>query len=213
MSKSLQTRYIELALEYGVLLFGEFTLKSGRVSPYFHDMGRIHTGPGLLELCDIYAEAIAEASFPIDVLFGPAYKGIPLATGTAMSLATRGIQMPFAYNRKEAKSHGEGGSMVGHPLKGHVCMIDDVMTAGTAYRQSKAIVEQAGAQLSSVFVALDRQECNQEGHSTLETIRQSGVQVHALISFQDLMDYIGGHPTYKMHLDRLQAYTDQYGCA
>ena len=154
--------FIDLALELGVLRFGEFTLKSGRVSPYFFNAGKFHSGGAIAKLGQFYASALLASGVKFDMLFGPAYKGIPLATTTGVALAEHhGIDLPYSYNRKEAKQHGEGGTIVGAPLHGKVAIIDDVITAGTAVREVLALIQDAGAQVATVVVGLNRQERGQ----------------------------------------------------
>ncbi|MGQ4877846.1 orotate phosphoribosyltransferase [Billgrantia sp. LNSP4103-1] len=169
-----QREFIEFAIEQGVLKFGEFTLKSGRVSPYFFNAGLFRSGGALARLGRFYANAIEASGVPFDVLFGPAYKGIPLAATTAVALADHhGRDLPFAFNRKEAKDHGEGGNIVGAELAGRILIIDDVITAGTAVREVMTLIEDAGAKAAGVVIALDRQECGQAG---AEMQRQSAIQ-------------------------------------
>ena len=210
---SLKTRYIELALRNKVLLFGQFTLKSGRVSPYFHNIGLIDTGAAMVELSALYAELILESQLNFDVLFGPAYKGIPLAAATAVALAQKGCDIPYAYNRKEAKDHGEGGCLVGAPLEGQVIMIDDVITAGTAYRQSQQLVIAAGASLPMVVVALDRQECIEgQSQTVIEQIEKDDqVVVKSLITFADLIEFVSQDSKLKQHIPAMLAYQSHYG--
>ncbi len=186
---TLQQQFLELALASDVLRFGEFTLKSGRTSPYFFNAGLFNTGSALARLGRYYAATLADAGVAFDLLFGPAYKGIPLAAVTAAALYDRhGIDIPYAFNRKEAKRHGEGGNIVGAPLSGRVMVIDDVITAGTAIRESVEIIHAAGAELAGVIVALDRQE---RGNGTLSAIqeveRQFGVPVVSIATVSDLM--------------------------
>ncbi len=155
-------QFIRFCLDLGVLRFGEFTLKSGRVSPYFFNAGLFNTGAAMLELGRLYASELIESGLEYDMIFGPAYKGIPLVTATATALAERhGVDKPLAFNRKEAKDHGEGGSIVGAPLEGRVLIVDDVITAGTAIRESQTLIEAAGARPAGVLIALDRQERGQ----------------------------------------------------
>jgi len=171
--KDYQKNFIELALQYDVLRFGEFELKSGRHSPYFFNAGLFNTGKALAEMGRCYAQAIVESGVEYDILFGPAYKGIPLASSCAMSLFTEhNINTPYSFNRKEAKAHGEGGNIVGAPLEGKVLIIDDVITAGTAIREAMDIISNAGAQAAGVLIALDRQEKGQAELSAIQEVEQ-----------------------------------------
>jgi len=181
--------FIELALKRGALKFGRFTLKSGRESPYFFNAGLFNTGAALAELGGCYADAIANAGLEFDVLFGPAYKGIPLATATAVALAERhGRDVPWVFNRKEAKDHGEGGQLVGAPLAGRALIVDDVITAGTAIRESIGIIAAAGAQPCGVVLALDRQERGQGERSAVQEVEQDlGLPVTSIITLGDLL--------------------------
>jgi len=181
--------FIELALKRGALKFGSFTLKSGRESPYFFNAGLFNTGAALAELGGCYADAIANAGLEFDVLFGPAYKGIPLATATAVALAERhGRDVPWVFNRKEAKDHGEGGQLVGAPLAGRALIVDDVITAGTAIRESIGIIAAAGAQPCGVVLALDRQERGQGERSAVQEVEQDlGLPVTSIITLGDLL--------------------------
>ena len=187
-----QTEFIELARRYNVLKFGEFTLKSGRVSPYFFNAGAFDSGRALASLGRCYADRIVDSGLEFDVLLGPAYKGIPLAVATAVALADEhGIDMPFAYNRKEAKSHGEGGMLVGAPLAGRVLVIDDVITAGTAVREVIAMIENAGASLAGVAIGLNRQERGQGELSAIQELEQAyAVPVLSIIDMADIIEYL-----------------------
>jgi orotate phosphoribosyltransferase len=182
--------FIELALNRGALKFGSFTLKSGRESPYFFNAGLFNTGAALAELGGCYADAIANAGLDFDVLFGPAYKGIPLATATAVALAERhGRDVPWVFNRKEAKDHGEGGQLVGAPLAGRALIVDDVITAGTAIRESIGIIAAAGARPCGVVLALDRQERGQGERSAVQEVEQElGLPVTSIITLDDLLN-------------------------
>ena len=184
--------FIELILKTGVLKLGQFTLKSGRQSPYFFNAGLFNTGAQLAQLTQTYAQAIANSGMGFDVLFGPAYKGIPLAAATATALATHHQHnTPFAFNRKEAKTHGEGGQIVGHPLQGEVLIIDDVITAGTAIREAIDLIHAQGAQPKGVIIALDRMEKGQAQHSAIQEVEQQyGLTVIRLITLDDLIDYL-----------------------
>lgn len=212
--KEHQSRFFDLALRCQVLRFGEFTLKSGRVSPYFFNAGRFDHGAALATLAECYAQALEESGLAFDMLFGPAYKGIPLATAVAIALAARGRDVPVAFNRKEAKDHGEGGLMIGAPLKGRVLIVDDVVTAGTAVRESIAMIGAAGATPCGVLVALDRQERGESGLSaTQEITAGSGIPVVAVARLEELLAYTSGQPALQEHLGRLQAYRARYGVA
>jgi orotate phosphoribosyltransferase len=184
--------FIELVLQTGVLKLGQFTLKSGRQSPYFFNAGLFNTGGQLAQLSAIYAQAIAESGLAFDVLFGPAYKGIPLAAATSTALATQHqLDTPYAFNRKEAKDHGEGGNIVGHPLEGNVLIIDDVITAGTAIREAIDLIQAQNARPAGVVIALDRMEKGQTDQSAIEEVEtQYGFPVIRLICLQDLIDYL-----------------------
>lgn len=190
--KPYQKAFIALAREHNVLKFGEFTLKSGRVSPYFFNAGAFSTGAALAALGRHYAQCIVDAGIEFDVLLGPAYKGIPLATTTAVALADHhGHDAPFAYNRKEAKAHGEGGVLVGAPLLGRVLVIDDVMTAGTAVTEVIGMIEQSGARFAGVVIGLDRQERGQGVLSAVQEIELThGAPVLSLIGMSDIIDYV-----------------------
>lgn len=207
-----QRDFIEFAIHREVLRFGEFTLKSGRTSPYFFNAGLFSHGTDLLRLGDAYAAALTRSGLDYDIIFGPAYKGIPLATTTAMTLAKQGDNRPWAFNRKEAKDHGEGGNIVGAPLQGKVLIIDDVITAGTAIRESMAIMEEAGASPAGVLIALDRQERGQGSLSAIQEVEQNyGIPVISIIRLEQVLEYIQDHPEFSEHADRIAAYRAQYG--
>jgi orotate phosphoribosyltransferase len=208
-----QREFIELTLARDVLRFGEFTLKSGRSSPYFFNMGRIDSGAALASLGRSYAAAAARSGVPFDMLFGPAYKGIALAAATAIALAdTEGRDVPWAYNRKEAKDHGEGGTLVGAPLRGRVLIVDDVMTAGTAVRESLELIRAQGAEPAGVLIALDRQERGQgELSAAQEVSAQFGIPVIAIASLADVLAYAGERPELAAEHGRLVAYRERYG--
>lgn len=210
-----QRGFLDTALARGVLRFGEFTLKSGRHSPYFFNMGRIDSGAALAAIGEAYAAAIVAAGLDFDMLFGPAYKGIPLAAATAVALArTHGRDVPWAYNRKEAKDHGEGGVMVGAPLAGRVLIVDDVITAGTAVRESLSLIRGAGASVAGVVVAFDRQERGQgELSATQELARDEGVPTLAIVTLGDLLDYAGSQPGLAAQRAGLADYRARYGVA
>jgi orotate phosphoribosyltransferase len=190
--RSHQKEFIEMILAKQVLRFGDFTLKSGRTSPYFFNAGLINDGVSLARLGNCYAEAILEAGTAFDMLFGPAYKGIPLATATAVAFAERHRRnVPFAYNRKEAKAHGEGGTVVGSPLDGRVLIIDDVLTAGTAVRESLNLIKAAGAKPAGVVLALDRQERGLGAQSAVQEIQATfGIPVIRIITLDHLIEYM-----------------------
>jgi len=204
--------FIGFACERGVLRFGEFTTKAGRQSPYFFNAGLFNDGEAMLQLCDFYARAIIASGLEFDVLFGPAYKGIPLAAGTAMMLAQHGHNTPFAYNRKEAKDHGEGGTLVGAPLKGRVLVIDDVISAGTSVRESVELIRNAGAALAGVVIALDRQERGQGELSAVQEVEKSyAIPVVAVANLADLIAFLGDSPDLQRNLGAVSAYRQQYG--
>jgi len=205
--------FIELALELGVLRFGEFTLKSGRVSPYFFNAGLFNTGYAAAKLGRFYASAIAESGIRFDMLFGPAYKGISLAALAAASLAEHhDIDVPYSYNRKEAKAHGEGGSVVGAPLSGDVLIIDDVITAGTAVREAYQIISSAGAQIAGLAISLDRQERGQGPFSAVQELRESlGIPVISIVQLDDLIDILEESSEYEQFLQPVLSYRKQYG--
>ena len=208
-----QRNFIELTLQREVLRFGEFTLKSGRHSPYFFNMGRIDSGAALAQLGRAYAAALVNAGIEIDMLFGPAYKGIALAATTAIALADQHQRdLPWAYNRKEAKDHGEGGVLVGAPLTGRVLIVDDVMTAGTAVRESLALIRAHGAEPAGVLIALDRQERGRgEQSAAQEVAAEHDIPVIAITCLDDVLDYAGGQPQLAAEHDRLLAYRAAYG--
>ena len=213
--KPYQRDFIEFAIEQNVLRFGEFTLKSGRVSPYFFNAGLFNSGQALAKLGRFYAAALMEANVPFDVLFGPAYKGIPLATTTAVALFDHhDVDTPYVFNRKEAKAHGEGGSLVGAPLAGKVMIIDDVITAGTAIREVMAIIQEAKAVPAGVLIALDRQERGQGELSAIQEVeRDFAMPVVSIVSLNDIMTYLAEQatPEFAEHLDAVKAYRQQYG--
>ena len=204
---------IEFALRKGVLRFGEFILKSGRQSPYFFNLGRIDSGAALAQLGRAYANALVNSGVPIDMLFGPAYKGIALAAATAIALTEQhGRDLPWAYNRKEAKDHGEGGLLVGAPLAGRVLIVDDVMTAGTAVRESLALIRAHGAEPAGVLIALDRQERGHgERSAAQEVAADHGIPVIAITGLDDVLAYAGERPQLAGEYARLFAYRERYG--
>lgn len=206
-------RFIQLAIENDVLRFGEFTLKSGRSSPYFFNAGLFNTGKALAELGACYAQVIVDQALEYDVLFGPAYKGIPLVAAIAVALSTEhGIDKSYAFNRKEAKAHGEGGNLVGADIHGSVLIVDDVITAGTAIREAVDIISAEGGKTSAILIALDRQEKGQGELSAIQEVQQDfNVSVHSIITMADLIAYIQVDENYSQYLDAMQAYRDQYG--
>jgi orotate phosphoribosyltransferase len=210
-----QRDFIKLTLERNVLRFGDFTLKSGRQSPYFFNMGRIDSGAALAQLGRAYAGALVISGLSIDMLFGPAYKGIALAASTAIALAEQHrIDLPWAYNRKEAKDHGEGGLLVGAPLRGRVLIVDDVMTAGTAVRESLALIRAHGAEPAGVLIALDRQERGQGDRSAAQEVAaDNDIPVLAITGLDDVLAYAGERPELAAEHVRLLAYRERYGVA
>ena len=206
-------RFIELAINYQVLRFGEFTLKSGRISPYFFNAGLFNSGYALAELGSCYAQTIIDNNIDYDILFGPAYKGIPLVSAIAYALSVNhGIDKPYAFNRKERKDHGEGGLIVGAELKGKVLIVDDVITAGTAIREAVDIIQAEGASTSAVLIALDRQEKGQSELSAIQEVhRDYGIDVSSIITMADLIDYLATDDSFTSHLDAMKTYRSQYG--
>ena len=208
-----QRRFLDLALARSVLRFGEFTLKSGRLSPYFFNAGRFDSGAALATLGECYADCLASSGLAFDMLFGPAYKGIPLATTLAVALAVRGRDVPVAFNRKEAKAHGEGGTLIGAPIAGRVLIVDDVITAGTAIRESLAIIEAAGGTPCGVAIALDRQERGQNGarSAAQEVVAEFGLPVIAIAGLSDLLSLADERPDLADYKAALVAYRARYG--
>ena len=207
-----QRAFIEFALEHNVLRFGTFTLKSGRTSPYFFNAGAIDTGAGLAALGRFFAATIVEDDLDVDVILGPAYKGIPIAAATAIQLAeVHGRDVPWCFNRKEAKDHGEGGFLVGAPLAGRVLVVDDVITAGTAVREVVRIVADAAAEVAAIVVAIDRQE---RGTGELSAVRQVeeelGVRVRAIVTLDDVIGYLEETGRHAEHLEGMRAYRDEF---
>jgi orotate phosphoribosyltransferase len=207
-----QKDFVDFMLEIGALKFGEFTLKSGRISPYFFNAGAFNTGEHLSKLGNFYAQAIQASELEFDVLFGPAYKGIPLATAAAMALNDSfNKNVPYSFNRKEAKTHGEGGNIVGHPLAGDILIIDDVITAGTAIREAMDIISANGAKAKGVIVAVDRQEKGKGDISAIQEVEKNfGIQVLSIISLSHLVDYLKQGSDQAL-IERIEAYRRQYG--
>ncbi|HEX6733421.1 MAG TPA: orotate phosphoribosyltransferase [Azonexus sp.] len=204
--------FIEFALASQVLRFGEFKTKAGRLSPYFFNAGLFNDGNAIARLAEFYAKAAEAGGIRFDMLFGPAYKGIPLVATIAMALAQRGRNFPFAYNRKEAKDHGEGGSIVGAPLAGRVLIVDDVISAGTSVRESVELIRAAGATPAGVLIALDRQERGQGDLSAVQEVtRDYGIPVVAVAGLGDLMAYLEHHPEFAAHRANVGRYREQYG--
>ncbi|MEY4719802.1 MAG: hypothetical protein RL563_2420 [Pseudomonadota bacterium] len=207
-----QHEFIEYALQCGVLKFGEFHLKSGRLSPYFFNTGLFNTGAQLDKLGQFYAQALIEANVDVDVLYGPAYKGIPLVSTTSIAYSRLKGDIPFAFNRKEAKDHGEGGTLVGAPLKGKVLILDDVITAGTSVRESVEIIEEAGATVAGVLIALDRQEKGQNDSSAVQEVAaQFGIPVISIINLSNIIEFIANNERWADKLAIIRNYRDQYG--
>ena len=211
------SRFLQLAIKVDALRFGEFTLKSGRRSPYFFNAGQFNSGAALAELAACYADAVEAAALDFDLLFGPAYKGIPLATALSCEFARRGRDLPLAFNRKEAKEHGEGGRLIGAALAGRRALIvDDVITAGTAIRESLAIIAEAGGTPAGIVIALDRQERVREdaSESAAQSVaREHGIPVVAVAGLSDLLAFAGKSSELEAHRDTLLAYRTRYGIA
>ena len=208
-----QREFLDFALKVGVLRFGQFTLKSGRISPYFFNAGLFNTGASLARLGRYYAQAIVDSGIPFDVLYGPAYKGIPLAAVTAAALYDQhGLDLPYAFNRKEVKDHGEGGVIVGHPLEGRVMIIDDVISAGTSVRESVEIIKGLDAIPAGVVIALDRQERGKGERSAIQEVeRDYGMPVSAIVRLAQLIEYLEQQPEAVEDLAHIRAYRQQYG--
>lgn len=212
--KAYQQEFIEFAIQQGVLKFGEFTLKSGRVSPYFFNAGLFNTGGALAKLGRYYAAALEDAGLEYDVVFGPAYKGIPLAAAMTVALANdHNRDVPYVFNRKEAKTHGEGGNLVGAPLTGKVVIVDDVITAGTAIREVMAMIEAAdGAEAAAALIALNRQERGQGALSAIQEVeRDFGMQVVSIVNLNQVLDYVSGDESLKQYAPAIEAYRSEYG--
>ena len=205
--------FLEFAIRVGVLRFGEFTLKSGRISPYFFNAGLFNTGGHLARLGRFYAQAIVDSGTEFDVLFGPAYKGIPLAAAAGIALADHhALDVPYCFNRKEAKAHGEGGNLVGAALRGRILIIDDVITAGTAIRESLDIIAANGATAAGVVIALARQERGQGDRSAIQEVEQDlGLRVTSIVTLAELQTFLSDQPEYRKSLQAIEAYHQQYG--
>ncbi|WP_413438238.1 orotate phosphoribosyltransferase [Sulfuriferula sp. GW1] len=204
--------FLSFAIEQNVLCFGEFKTKAGRISPYFFNAGLFADGMALKQLGEFYAKAIRAAGIKFDVLFGPAYKGIPLAATTVVALAAQGQKVPYSFNRKEAKDHGEGGTIVGAPLHGRVLIIDDVISAGTSVRESVELIRGHGATPAGVVIALDRMERGQGTLSAVQEVQaQYGIPVFAIASLADLLAYLHDHPNMEQNLQAVARYREVYG--
>ena len=208
-----QREFIRFAIERGVLRFGEFTLKSGRTSPYFFNAGLFSSGLALAQLGRFYAEAVQQSGLEFDVLFGPAYKGIPLASATAVALAEQhNRDVPWCFNRKEAKAHGEGGTLVGAPLQGKALIIDDVITAGTAIREVMDIIKAQNAHAAGVLIALNREERGKGELSAIQEVeRDFGIPVISIVSLTQVLEYLADDPVLREHLPAIEAYRAQSG--
>ncbi len=211
--RAYKSEFLDLALELEVLRFGEFTLKSGRVSPYFFNAGLFSTGYAAAKLGRYYASAIADSELEFDILFGPAYKGIPLAALAASALAEHhDVDVPYSYNRKEVKSHGEGGNIVGAPLAGRVLIVDDVITAGTAVREAQQIIVAAGAEVAGLVISLDRQEVGRDARSAVQELEQSlKIPVISIVQLEDLIDLLEESKEYGEFLQPVLDYRKKYG--
>jgi orotate phosphoribosyltransferase len=206
--------FIEFAIKHQVLQFGEYITKAGRVSPYFFNAGLFHDGLSVQQLATFYAHAINASGVEFDVLFGPAYKGIVLASATAMALSQQGRNVPFCFNRKEMKDHGEKGTLIGAPLQGRVLIIDDVMSAGTSVRESMYLINAAGAKAAGVLIALNRMERGQQALSAVEEVEQQyAIPVISIASLEDLIAYLHTQPAMQAYVQQIAAYRQQYGTA
>jgi len=208
-----KTEFIELSLEIGALRFGQFTLKSGRVSPYFFNSGLFNTGYAVAKLCRYYAAAVDDADIEFDMLFGPAYKGIPLVALTAAALAEHhGCDVPFCFNRKEIKGHGEGGRTIGAPIDGRVLIVDDVITAGTAITETATLIQEAGGQIAGVVIAVDRQEKGHGPRSAVQEVQASlEAPITSIIQLDDLIEHLETSKEYEQFLPLVENYRQQYG--
>jgi orotate phosphoribosyltransferase len=207
-----KTEFLEFAVASNVLCFGEFKTKAGRLSPYFFNAGLFNDGAKLKKLGEFYAKAIVESGIGFDVLFGPAYKGIPLAAASAIALVSLGHNAPFAYNRKEAKQHGEGGTVVGAVLKGRVLIVDDVISAGTSVRESVELIRAQGAEPAGVVIALDRMEKGAGQKSAVQEVQERfGMPVISVVNLNDLLTYLEGQASWVDRLEAVARYRDQYG--
>ena len=211
--RAYKKEFLDLSLELDVLRFGEFTLKSGRVSPYFFNAGLFNTGYAAAKLGRYYASAIADSEIEFDMLFGPAYKGIPLVVLAASALAEHhDLDVPYAFDRKEAKAHGEGGSIIGAPLNGRVLIVDDVITAGTAAREAQQIVNSAGADTAGIVISLDRQEIGKDSRSAVQEVEQTlRIPVISIVQLEDLIDMLEESAEYTEHLEPVVEYRKKYG--
>ncbi len=211
--RAYKREFLDLSLELEVLRFGEFTLKSGRVSPYFFNAGLFNTGYAAAKLGRYYASAIADSDIEFDMLFGPAYKGIPLVVLAASALAEHhDLDVPYAFDRKEAKAHGEGGSIIGAPLNGRVLIVDDVITAGTAAREAQQIVNSAGADTAGLVISLDRQEIGKDSRSAVQEVEQTlRIPVISIVQLEDLIDMLEESDEYTEHLEPVVEYRKKYG--
>lgn len=208
-----QQDFLKLVLDREVLKLGQFQLKSGRISPYFFNLGLISDGSGMTSVAQCYAQTLLGSDIEFDMLFGPAYKGIPLVTGVAMALHGLGRNVPYAYNRKEAKSHGEGGRLVGAPVTGRVLIVDDVMTAGTAVREAITLVREAGAEVAGVLIALDRQERagDDSALSAVQKLTAEGIPVLSIIGLEHIIEYLQYRDIDRSTLEAIEQYRRQYG--
>ena len=212
--QAFRREFVDFAIRTGVLRFGEVKTKAGRLSPYFFNAGLFNDGESLGKLSGFYAKAALASGIRFDLLFGPAYKGITLAAGTAMALAALGHNVPYSFNRKEAKDHGEGGSIVGAPLAGRVLIVDDVISAGTSVRESMELIRQAGATPAGVLIAVDRQEKGQgELSATQEVRRDFGVPVAAIATLDDILATLRGRPDHQANIEKIEQYRQRYGVA